>query len=300
VTLSKPYLRPLRDLPDEEVLRRFRIVGGSLRDVLNFDEEKFTQQVEQALEIDSESTVHGLACGTYKFSFKPDEPSSRLIGISPKDNNMTLFKITLKSDYIEERLAFRHLKMSWYAVLDEGNAGNRGNLFESYLRVKFSKGPVRFSRDEARQSLREAPPVGKKNERKNYQPVAVTVGSNRTVVRVLNMIEAVRNDTTQQYMYYSKHESEPLIDMIYRVNDGFHAIQSTIAKKHDAEAQKIENLKMALQLGDGANLHFFYALPSSRFGDFRTDPVNPLLTAPDGLDLTNVHIYHISVSGTDQ
>ena len=64
--------------------------------------------------------------------------------------------------------------------------------------------------------------------------------------------------------------------MIYRVSDGFYAIQSTIAKKHDAEAQKIENLKTALQLGDGTNLHFFYALPSTRFGD--SDPVNPLLT----------------------
>lgn len=107
------------------------------------------------------------------------------------------------------------------------------------------------------------------------------------------MIDAVRSDQTQQHMYYSKNESKPLIDMIYCVNDEYHAIQATIGKEHDTALSKIRNLKMALGLGQGKKLQIFYAIPSSHYGDFATTPINPLFGQND---LTNVLIYHVSVS----
>jgi hypothetical protein len=291
VILAKPYISKLRNLDDNEILRRVRIVGGSLRDILVFEEEGFKRNVGEALNLDL-NTVQKLAEGRCQFSFKPESPSSLLIGICPKGLNGRT--ITLKSDYVEEQLANKYLKTAWYAVLDEENSGNRGNLFEAYVRVKFSQAPVIFTSAEARESLRDRP--SKKNEKKNYKPIAITVGSARNIVRVSNMIEAVRTDETLENMYYSKNEREPLIDMIFRVHGGFDCIQATIFETHNGEAEKIRTLKTQLGLGEGMTLRIFYAVPWSRYEIFVTSPVNPLL---EQSDLGNVLIYHVGVSAKE-
>ena len=291
--LAKPYLGLLQQHSEDELLRRHRIVGGSIRDIIWFDEDEFTEKVETALQLDS-VTVNALVAGRYQFTFQANAPSSVLVGIGPSDDRMNLHKTSLKSDYVEERLAVKHLQTSWYAVLDEQNSGNRGNLFEAFLRVKFSQGKIHFSTDEARQSMRQRP--GKANEKKNYLPGEIMVGSRRSILRVPRMVERVRNDPTQSNLYYSKDEFEPLIDMIYRVDDGFEAIQSTVSKSHDAKPEKIRSLATKLRLGSNEKLRIFYAVPSPRFSEFVTNPVNPLLDQPD---LANVSIFHLSISGDD-
>ena len=122
VILAKPYLEELRDLPDVDVLHRVRMVGGSLWDILNFDEENFTRQVAGALQGIDSRTALSLVDGTAWHFFQKGDPLSTLIGIGPKDHNMSLCKMALKSDYIEEQVAIRHIKMSSF---DEGNTGNR-------------------------------------------------------------------------------------------------------------------------------------------------------------------------------
>lgn len=82
-------------------------------------------------------------------------------------------------------------------------------------------------------------------------------------------------------------------DMMCRVDDGFHAIQSTVRTSHDSDADKIKNLQEELQLVRGTKLKIFYTVPSTRYKQFVTDPVNPLLEQPD---LKNVFIYHIGVA----
>ena len=76
-------------------------------------------------------------------------------------------------------------------------------------------------------------------------------------------------------------ESEPLIDMMCRVDDGFHAIQSTVRTSHHSDADKIKKLQEELQLVPGTKLKIFYASQSTRYKQFVTDPVNPLLEQPD-------------------
>ena len=155
--------------------------------MLSFDENEFKQNVENALNVSAE-TAKELAEGKYNFPFKSDSPSSVLIGIGPGDPSSslhrTLLKITLKSDYIEERVANKYLKMSWFAVLNESNAGNCGSLFESYVRLKFSQQPVTFAGADARESLRETPNTKNRREKKNYQHIQgeIELGSRRIVV----------------------------------------------------------------------------------------------------------------------
>ena len=292
ILYAKPYLK-IKDIAEDEVLRRFRMVGGSIRDIIEFDESEFTEKVAQALNI-QDFTVQGLADGTYQFSYTPDAPSSVLIGIGPKDESLERQKIVLKSDYVEEQLAKRHLKISWYAFLNEENHGNRGNLFESYLREKFSSKAIHFTEQEVRESLRTKPPKPSR-EIKNYEPVAggMTIGSPRTITRVSNMNDRVRTDQSKQFMFYSKNQSEPLTDMIFRVDGGYDSIQSTVGKKHGATPDKIGALKTELNLADGETLRIFFVVPESRYAGFLTDPANPLY---DQDALQNVHIYHVSIS----
>ena len=82
VILAKPYINKLRNLHDNEILRRVRIVGGCMRDILVFREGVFQEAVETALNLDP-TTVQELAEGRFKFPFEPDLPSSLLIGICP-------------------------------------------------------------------------------------------------------------------------------------------------------------------------------------------------------------------------
>lgn len=296
VLLAQPHVAP--SLTDAELLDRFRMVGGSLRDILYNNNENFVSQVDSALHLDA-TTVQELVEGSYRFAFDSSSPSSVLIGVRPSDDQrLTNFKILLRSDYVEERLAHKYLRTSWYSVLNEGNVGNRGNLFESHVRRKFSLGPVFFSKEEARESLRTLPAIRKGNEKKNYAPVdnGITVGSARGIVRSANMVVSVREDQTHNHLYYSKNEREPLVDMIFRVDGGFDSIQATISKKHDCETEKIWRLKTELALDDSATLRIFYAVPLCHYAEFVTEGVNPLFSHQD---LSNVRIYHVGVSGND-
>jgi len=129
---------------------------------------------------------------------------------------------------------------------------------------------------------------------KNYQQVVdrITLGAKRTIVRVSNMNEYVQKDEAKEYMVYSRDEREPLIDMIFRVEDGYDAIQATISCNHGAETKKIRTLKRELNLKPSEKLRIFFVVPWCRYEKFVTDPVNPLL---DEQDLNKVSIYHVGV-----
>mmetsp|Transcript_21989 Transcript_21989/g.51810 ORF Transcript_21989/g.51810 Transcript_21989/m.51810 type:complete len:638 (-) Transcript_21989:137-2050(-) len=301
--LARPYISLLWDIEEDELLHRFRIVGGSIRDIYSFQATEVEERIEDSLALLDEGSVNNIMSGSFRFAFKPQQLSSYLIGIRPRDRtNLNLHRVFLKSDYIEEKIAEQWIRMAWYALGNESNSSNRGNLFESYVRRTFSSSEVRLASEEIRESLRERPQQGRK-QLQNYQSVStgLAVGSSRKVVRVSNLIASVVNDATQDSFYYSKDESEVLIDMIFRVDNGYHAIKSTILKTHDAEHTKILALKRKLNLRNDQTLRIFYAIPSSRYAEFVTDPVNPLFSDSANVQqaLANVIIYHISVSSPD-
>lgn len=45
--MAKPYLK-IKDIGDDELLLRFRIVGGSIREIIEFDEPRFSEKAAQA------------------------------------------------------------------------------------------------------------------------------------------------------------------------------------------------------------------------------------------------------------
>ena len=194
--------------------------------------------------------------------------------------------------YAEERLAERFLKLSWLAVLDEDNAGNRGNLFEAFVRVKFSQ-PVVLKID--RESLPYAPVNARANQKKNFvkSSQAIDLSSKRTIVRVAGPNESVKGSTNMDLLFYSKNESEELTDMIMRVVGGYLAVQVTIQKKHSASPDDMRSLVQALNLQHHERLTIIYVMPKSRLAAFETSPVNPLLEAPDLAE--NVVIYHMAI-----
>ena len=295
---AMPFIFAWLGLDDDEILRRFRIVGGSMRDMLDFDENKFKNSVMTALGGLDEKAVRQLYNGRYEFAFRQNSPSSILIAIAPGKDDPTDYTVALKSDFVEECLAGNFLKISWFEVADEGNASNRGNLFESYVRSKFSMGQVELSEGDVRESCRDRPSGMPKNHKKNYRPVkgGMTIGSKRTIIRVSNVIEAVKEDSLKQSLFYSRNESLPLVDMIWRVDGGYDAIQATIRKEHDAAVGMLQGLVSALKLREDERLRIFYCVPSCRYESFVTNPVNPLL---DESVLDNVSIYHVRITSDE-
>lgn len=178
-------------------------------------------------------------------------------------------------------------------------------MFESYLREMFSSAARSFSAQEVRESVRVKPlPPAPANQIRNYQPVGggMTIGceQRRTILRVSNMNERVRTDDQYKFLFYSKDESEPLIDMIWKIEGGYEAIQATIGKDHGAATGKIRTLKKELGLTDEETLRIFFVVPSPRYKDFVTNPVNPLYdldTKGAYQDLMNVEIFHAGVAG---
>uniref|UniRef100_A0A7S2UNA2 Uncharacterized protein n=1 Tax=Attheya septentrionalis TaxID=420275 RepID=A0A7S2UNA2_9STRA len=126
----------------------------------------------------------------------------------------------------------------------------------------------------------------------------MSFGSKRTIVRVNDMIAQVKAATGETEMFYSKNSSEPLIDMVCRVSDGFEATQVTIRVQHDAEAAKIQALVNSLDMKETEHLTIIYAVPRSRYNDFVTDPVNPLLNQP--ALARRVTIYHVAIDDDEQ
>lgn len=45
--MAKPYLT-IKDIGDDELLLPFRIVGGSIREIIEFDEPRFSEKEAQA------------------------------------------------------------------------------------------------------------------------------------------------------------------------------------------------------------------------------------------------------------
>ena len=99
-------------------------------------------------------------------------------------------------------------------------------------------------------------------------------------------------------MFYSKNESEPLIDMICWVENGFEATQATIQVTHDAKVAKIEALVNSLNMQETERLKIICAVPAICHKDFSTNLVNPLLDHPELAH--KVSICHMAIGDGEQ
>ena len=280
----------LGHLSDENICSRYRVIGGSVRRIIDFSLATQEQRMANALSRLSGQAIHELADGRCDFAFNTNAPESTLVSVEPHRNNPLMYDLAICSDFAEEMIAQKHLKLSWYAVLDEDNSGNRGNLFESFVRVKLSR-QMELAMD--RDSSPDPPPKESKDRKKNYKESSTTLHfSNRTIVRVTNLAQSVRNGSAAN-LYYSRDEAEPLIGMIFRFDGGFMAIQVTIRTQHVAATAKIRDLVAALSLADNEKLVIVYAVPCNRLQNFETTPVNPLLGHPDLAK--KVEIHHVGI-----
>eukprot|EP00978_Attheya_sp_CCMP212_P000870 scaffold1886_cov36-Attheya_sp.AAC.1 len=193
---AKTYI-DMAQLSNNEISQRYRVVGGSVHAVREYIPQEFEVDVTNALIGLNLQTAESLAQGYCNFTFTP---------------------VTTLNNRSQTRESLH----------DRPNAGgNHGNLFEGFVRQKFSQAPANYVI--CCQSLPICPP-GKGTVETNYQAVAggMSFGSKRTIVRVNDMIARVKAATDETEMFYPKNESEPLIDMVCRVSDGFEATQVTI------------------------------------------------------------------------
>lgn len=287
------HLLGLDKVTPETICSRYRVTGGSVRKILDYkDDTTVRQTVETALDNLPDKTIHALADGRCHGAFDVTAPESCLVSVEPDEGNSSHYHLFITSDLAEEVIAEKHLKLAWYAVLNEDNSGNQGNLFKAFVRHKLAA-PIELKM--GRYSSPNAPSNGNKKTKKNYLPssTVISLQARRKIVRVINLAESVKRTASDDTLFYSKDESEPLIDMICRFDRGFLAVQVTIRRKHDAETAKIAALVNALALGEGEKLVIVYAVPQNRLAEFETAPVNPLLGQTYLAE--KVEIYHLAI-----
>ena len=98
VLLAKSKLG-LAGLTNEAICYRYRLVGGSVRRLLDFNKERHTQKVENALSSILETTAKELADGKCDFAFSADSPQSVLVSVEPKADNVSMYHLVLSSEY---------------------------------------------------------------------------------------------------------------------------------------------------------------------------------------------------------
>ena len=72
-------------LDDDEIFRRFRIVGGSIHYVVDTNETELDLDVDRVLDTLDLNTVQWLADGRFAFTFHKTAPASPLVGLGPKE-----------------------------------------------------------------------------------------------------------------------------------------------------------------------------------------------------------------------
>jgi hypothetical protein len=111
-------------------------------------------------------------------------------------------------------------------------------------------------------------------------------------------VQATRDESPESEIFYSKNESEPLVDMICRVASGYKAIQVTIQVQHDAATETIQALVDNLNLNETEHLTIVYAVPKCRYNEFSTNPAILLLDVPELAE--KVKILHVAIDNDEQ
>ena len=100
------------------------------------------------------------------------------------------------------------------------------------------------------------------------------VGGCTAIRQTHKMIEDCKNGDSG-VIFYSFNESEHLVDILYKPDDTYHAIQVTIGQTHDCDEDKLKNFLDTVGLTEEQELSLVYAVPNGKFGRFTTSPVKP-------------------------
>lgn len=284
------------NLDEKEVKRRYVQVGGVPRNVFRADHE-YTQALSDqstALADLTEAQVQRLAMRSNSpiVSHDSSDPKGALIGYKPREGETSFAVLDpcFVSFAVEKRVYEIHLNNVWEDIF---NAADHGPAFEKFtwmLMVGHEK-----------RSFDMRAPEGEKDMERPPNSMAVLLGGcsgwriERNIVAAALMNPGV--------LFLPTDRQHEFIDFVYaeKNDDGqmhVHAFKATVAASHKAKKVGIKNFETALQVvqqdsdnndQDDVQATVYFLVPSSRYQDFKTDPVVPTAVSP-GIDFKVVEI----------
>ena len=265
---ARPFVND-KVTPDE-VEKRFDRFGGVPRIVLGaIGLSKSAEAQEKGLNKLTAEQARKIILGTVSTIDTMDAtmPPSSVVGYESSDP-FTRSKICTISKHVSRSVLSKFLKDLWTRMLFEYDASSAGKAFEIYMRYFFSKcGTATF---------KTRPAIGK-----NEQNKATAIETETTLALctkmecVPNIWDAVRESKAERVLFYSSDKQFPLVDFAFKDGDEYHAVQVTLAKKHESPKDMINDAVERLKLEPGQKLQLHYAVPDFRFDEFVTKPVDP-------------------------
>ena len=257
-------------LTDEELLNRFYKFGPIPRHI--FAKELSGYEEEQAKGINALTPKKVQQIFMQKIDHldtnNADQPSSYVMMYRVKENKFGTPSIELVSKKVIEMVAIKYEEQLWGTMVTGLNNSVIGALFEPVVRNRLLK----------RTTCQYKKARSKKRELKTKD---ITLGPCTEIRLVADPVESVRDCQDDYILFHSYNPRFPLIDMIYRVGDTYHAFQATIGQTHTANIDAIQSLTEKLELKKRKHfLYIHYAIPANNMDSFRTSPTTPVPSPP--------------------
>jgi len=267
--LAQRFLTNTGVSTNEEIVRRFRLVGGVPRHIFAEDEDfraillgqddaVFVLTAEEAQEI---VTGQLNAVGT----FDSKQPKSAIIGYAKaKTVEILPFEsrqVEIVSSSVEEKVINKFMARLWNLMLQDDRVGWK--IFKAYCRAVMSTPPGR--------SFLRHPCCGKVAQRRCKKSYFLLGGCHTIRLVVDPCVAAMEGEPMT--LFHSVDRRHQFFDFIYKDTDGmFHVFQVTLAKLLTAKREHILELRRTLGT---SHLAVYYVIPADNHNNFVTAPANP-------------------------
>jgi hypothetical protein len=259
------------EVTDEEVVKRFRQVGGVPRNILSLEFEETLQEQDDAINSLTRDQVINIAEKRLNVvgTFATDQPKSAIIAYTKpkktsKRSKLSTFStrnIEIISPLVAEKIYVKFIRDLWDQMFSN-RIISPSNVFETYCRVLMTL---------PRQAFDRRPCVGKKDPDDGYNTrTRVILGGCTEIRMVPDVVSAAKKHP--MVVFHSTDPGEELHDFIYYCRGTFYAFQATIGRRHDASKKSMKKLRKVLGT---ARLEFYYIVPQEKFETFVTNPVHP-------------------------
>ena len=278
----KEALQYLTELSEEEVVRRFRLVGGVPRYI--FLHEDFfapvlrsqNDAIEALTAMQAQQIVEGKLdiLGT----FGAQQPKSALIGYTEAETQgmfpFSCRHVEIVSPSVEDKIVAKFMGDLWRRMLQEDAVGWK--VFEIYCRTLMATPHIR-------------PFLGRLccgySYFDYYHELDFQLGGCSNVRLGLDIANAAMYGDAMT-LFHSIDPNQFLFDFIYKdLNGTLHAFQVTLGKTHRLQRTLIQRLRRII--GD-SSLVLYYLVPAESFVFFVTNPVYP---EPDA----HTSVWHICI-----
>ena len=276
---AQPYLT---ELSEEEVVRRFRLVGGVPRHIF-LHKDYFApvlQSQNVAFEALTATQAQEIVEGELDIlgTFGAQQPKSALIGYTNAETQGTFpfssRQVEIVSTSVEEKIVAKFMGDLWRRMLQEDTVGWK--VFKIYCRTLMATPQVRsfLGRLCCGYSIYDY-----------YHELDFLLGGCSKVRLGLNIANSVINGDAMT-LFHSMDPSQILFDFIYKDHNGtVHAFKATLGKIHTVQLPLIQRLRRSL--GD-SSLVVYYLVPADSFKSFVTYPSFPETDA-------RTEVWHICI-----